>query len=67
MPLETTRLAEPPRASLHPLLRQRIRELAQLIVETCPVSEDREEALSHLDAVAFFAVGSMRHELLTRV
>jgi hypothetical protein len=63
VPLETTQI-DPQRLAgcPHFRLRQQIRELASLIVETCPVSDDRTEALRHLDAVAFYAVASRRYD-----
>jgi hypothetical protein len=45
----------------HARLRTQILELMKLIAETCPVSEDRTEALLHLDAVAFYTISSLRH------
>ena len=62
MPIETALLERKASRIPNRTLRAKIVELMVLINELCPVSEDREEALRHLDAVAFFAVDSLRHD-----
>lgn len=42
-------------------VRAKIVELATQIVATCPPGPERQEALEHLDAVAFHVVGAFRN------
>jgi len=67
MPLDLTERSRPRPSSvdyvsLTGMLHRQILDLASVIMDNCPQSEERQAALRHLDAVAFYAVASVARD-----